>query len=109
VLQLQNQKLHPLRAFHWITRGNAEVLGLADRIGTLANGSDADIVVMNARATPAMALRMQRAQTLSEELFILQMLGDDRAIEETYVAGVPQKRDHAGARPEAVQAALQLA
>ncbi|SFM01049.1 guanine deaminase [Shimia aestuarii] len=109
VLQLQNQKLHPLRAFHWITRGNAEVLGLADRIGTLANGSDADIVVLNARATPAMALRMQRAQTLSEELFILQMLGDDRAIEETYVAGVPQKRDHAGARPEAVQAALQLA
>ena len=27
ILQLQNQKLHPLRAFHWITRGNAEVLG----------------------------------------------------------------------------------
>lgn len=92
VLQLQNQKLHPLAAFDWITRGNAEVLGLSDQIGTLAAGSDADIVVLNARATHAMDLRMQRAETLSEELFILQMLGDDRAIAETYLAGTAQKK-----------------
>ncbi|SFL18711.1 guanine deaminase [Shimia haliotis] len=91
VLQLQNQKLHPLQAFHWITRGNAEVLGLADRIGTLEVGTDADIVVLNSRATPAMDLRMQCAETLSEELFVLQMLGDDRAIAETYVAGKAMK------------------
>lgn len=88
VLQLRGQKLHPLRAFHWITRGNAVALGLQDQIGTLAPGSEADIVVLNARATDAMALRMDRASTLSEELFILQMMGDDRAIERTYVAGV---------------------
>lgn len=91
VLQLQNQKMHPLRAFHWITRGNAEILGLADRIGTLAPGSDADIVVLDSHATHAMDLRMQRAESLSEELFILQMLGDDRAVEETYVAGQAMK------------------
>lgn len=89
VLQLQRQKMHPLRAFHWITRGNAEALGMVDRIGTLAPGSDADIVVLNARATPAMALRMQRARTLSEELFILQIMGDDRAIGAVYIAGQP--------------------
>ncbi|WP_380057952.1 guanine deaminase [Falsihalocynthiibacter sp. SS001] len=92
ILQLQNQKLHPLAAFHWITRGNAEALGLTDRIGTLEAGSDADIVVLDARATPAMDLRMQRAETLSEELFILQMLGDDRTIDEVYVAGKSVKR-----------------
>lgn len=91
VLQLQNQKLHPLRAFDWITRGNAEALGLVDRIGTLAAGSDADIVVLNARATPAMDLRMKRVESLSEELFILQILGDDRAIDAVYVAGEAQK------------------
>ena len=91
VLQLQNQPLHPLRAFHWITRGNALALGLADRIGTLAAGTEADIVVLDARATPAMDLRMQRAETLSQELFVLQMLGDDRAIAQTYVAGQPVK------------------
>ncbi len=91
ILQLQNQKLHPLRAFHWITRGNAQALGLEDKIGTLEAGTEADIVVLDARATPAMNLRMQRAETLSEELFVLQMLGDDRAIAQTYVAGKPMK------------------
>lgn len=91
ILQLQGQKLHPLRAFHWITRGNAEALGLSDQIGTLAPGSAADIVVLNARATHAMDLRMQRAETLSEELFILQVLGDDRAVDQVYVAGQKMK------------------
>ncbi len=89
VLQLRGQALHPLRAFDWITRGNACVLGLEDRIGTLDPGSEADIVVLDARATPAMALRMERARTLAEELFVLQVMGDDRAIAEVYVAGVP--------------------
>lgn len=93
ILQLRGQKLHPLSAFHWATRGNAIALGMQDRIGTLAPGSDADFVVLNAHATPAMALRMQRAQTLAEELFILQILGDDRAIAQTYVAGKPMKAE----------------
>lgn len=91
VLQLQDQSLHALRAFDWITRGNAEVLGLADKIGTLDVGSEADVVVLNARATPAMTLRMERVETLADELFLLQMLGDDRAIVQTYVAGAAQK------------------
>ncbi|WP_199259749.1 guanine deaminase [Paracoccus binzhouensis] len=89
ILQLRGQKLHPFAAFHWITRGNALALGMADRIGTLEPGSDADLVVLDSRATPAMALRMDRAETLAEELFILQILGDDRAIAQTYVAGKP--------------------
>jgi guanine deaminase len=91
VLQLGGQSLHPYRAFYWITRGNAVALGLEDRIGTLAPGSEADVVVLDARATPASALRMAAAGSLAEELFVLQMLGDDRAVAETYVAGVPQK------------------
>ena len=91
VLALREQKMHPYRAFHWITRGNAVALGLEDRIGTLDAGSEADIVVLNARATPAMSLRMDAVNTLAEELFVLQMMGDDRAISQTYVAGMPQK------------------
>ncbi|WP_120499186.1 guanine deaminase [Roseovarius sp. EL26] len=92
VLQLQGQSLHPLQAFHWATRGNACVLGLEDKIGTLDAGTEADIVVLNSHSTEAMALRMERAQSLSEELFILQIMGDDRAVEEVYVSGVASKR-----------------
>jgi guanine deaminase len=91
ILQLRGQKLDPLRAFYWITKGNAEALALQSQIGTLEAGSEADIVVLNSASTPAMALRMQKAEKLIEELFILQIMGDDRAIAETYVAGVPQK------------------
>ena len=91
ILQLQDQKLHALRAFHWITRGNAEVLGLADRIGTLDAGTEADVVVLDSGATPAMALRMEPIASLAEELFVLQMMGDDRAVVQTYVAGRAQK------------------
>lgn len=91
VLQLQGQALHPLQAFHWATRGNATVLGLGDRIGSLDPGSEADIVVLNSKATDAMALRMERAETLAEELFVLQIMGDDRAIDEVYVNGAPCK------------------
>ena len=91
VLQLQNQALHPLRAFHWITRGNAVALGLEDRIGTLDAGTEADIVVLNSKATKAMALRSARATDLFQELFILQIMGDDRSIEQCYVGGVGMK------------------
>jgi guanine deaminase len=87
VLALRGQKLDPLKAFWWITRGNAEALGLADAVGTLVPGSEADIVALDSRATPAMALRAETIETLPEELFLLETLGDDRAIAATYVAG----------------------
>lgn len=91
IAQLQRHQLDPLRALWWITRGNAEVLGLVDRIGTLEVGTEADIVVLNSRATPDLALRMAAAEDLKDELFALQIMGDDRAIVETYVAGIARK------------------
>jgi guanine deaminase len=87
VLALRGQKLDPLRAFYWITRGNAAALSLEDKIGTLAPGSEADVVVLDTSATPAMALRMETVRTLAEELFVLETLGDDRAVAAVYVAG----------------------
>jgi guanine deaminase len=37
--------------------------GLVERIGTLEPGSDADIIVLDAGATPAMAIRMETVST----------------------------------------------
>ena len=88
VLQLNNQNMPALQAFHLMTRGNADVLGLTDRIGTLEPGSDADITVLDSSATPAMAHRMETVDgNLAEELFVLMTLGDDRSTRATYVAG----------------------
>ena len=91
VVALQGDKLNPLASFWQVTLGNAQALSLSARIGTLEAGSDADLVVLDARATPAMRLRAERAETLAEELFLLQTLGDDRAVREVYVAGRPAK------------------
>jgi guanine deaminase len=91
VLQLQGERMTPLESFYRMTLGNALALGLEGRIGTLEPGSDADLVVLDASATPAMALKMEVVTSLAEELFLMQTMGDDRAIAETYVAGRPAK------------------
>ncbi len=91
VIALNGEKLNPLAAFWQLTRGNAEALSIADRAGTLDPGSDADITVLDSGATAAMRLRMETVSHLSEELFVLQTLGDDRAVVEVYVAGKPAK------------------
>ena len=87
IQQLLGERLNPLESFHLMTLGNAEALSLQDRIGTLEPGTDADFVVLDAAATPAMRLRMETVKSLAEELFLLQTLGDDRSVVETYVAG----------------------
>lgn len=91
VAQLRGQTLHPFETFYRVTLGSARALSLDDKIGQLAAGFEADFVVLDARATPAMAGRMDVAETLAEELFVLQMLGDERAIKATYIAGDNQK------------------
>ena len=87
VLALRGQKLPALAAFYMMTLGNARAMGLDDRVGSLAAGREADLVVLNTGATAAMEQRMARAQSLAEELFALMMMGDDRAVAATYVMG----------------------
>lgn len=91
IQQLLGERLNPLESYYYMTRGNAESLSLVDRIGTLDTGTEADLIVLNAAATPAMALKMEVTKNLTEELFLLQTMGDDRAVVETYVAGKPMK------------------
>ncbi len=72
----------------WLaTTGAAQALELDDRIGTLAVGSEADFVVLDPNATPLMARRTSRTESLEELLFAFALLGDDRAVFETYAAG----------------------
>jgi guanine deaminase len=92
VLQMGGQSWPALQAFYQMTLGNARALGLQDRIGAIRDGFEADIIVVDSWATPAMAHRMESVEgDIAEELFVLMMMGDDRAISETYVAGWPVK------------------
>ena len=90
--QLNSFIFNPLLAFYMITLGNAIALQLDDKIGTLDIGSEADIIVLNSRATSAMKTRMETVTSLQEELFVLQILGDNRSVSQVYIMGEASKK-----------------
>jgi guanine deaminase len=75
-------------AFYLATRGGARALYLDDRVGSLAPGMEADLIVMDLVSTPAIEFRLRGCESLEEALFVQMTMGDDRAIRETWVAGV---------------------
>ncbi|AKU13062.1 guanine deaminase [Azoarcus sp. CIB] len=87
VLQLNGQSLSAERAFYLATLGGARSLYLDEQIGSFAAGREADFVVLDPAATPLLARRSAACETLAERLFVLMMLGDDRAVAETWVMG----------------------
>lgn len=83
--------LSPQHLWWQHTAGAAQALGLdgtAGRaaVGNLQPGCDADFVVLNPQATPLLARRTARANTLDELLFAMIVLGDDRVVEKTVIA-----------------------
>ncbi|RRV62576.1 guanine deaminase [Stutzerimonas stutzeri] len=92
VMQLQGKKLDPFKSLYLATLGGARALYLDDRIGNLQPGKDADFVVLDYKATPLIDYRLSQATTLQEKLFALMILGDDRAVKETFAAGVSVHR-----------------
>ncbi|SAK40848.1 guanine deaminase [Caballeronia temeraria] len=91
IARLTGHHLTATRMFWLATTGAAQVLELDDKIGTLAPGSEADFVVLDPNSTPLLARRTSRTESLEELLFAFALLGDDRAVFETYAAG---KRVH---------------
>jgi guanine deaminase len=92
VLHLNRQAWPGSHALYQMTLGNARALSLDDRIGSIEVGKEADLVVLDPRATPALAHRLETTDVdLDVELFGLIALGDDRAVRQTYVAGEPLK------------------
>ncbi|MGB9370238.1 MAG: guanine deaminase [Xanthobacteraceae bacterium] len=87
VAHLGGRALSAAEAFYLATLGGARALALDDKIGSIASGREADLIVLDPRATPLLALRNERADSIEDVLFALMMLGDDRAVAATYVAG----------------------
>lgn len=87
--QLSGTAQHPAQLIWLATAGSAQSLRMSARIGTLAPDSDADLVVLDLAATPAIAQRSAMARSIWEALFPTIMMGDDRAVAATWVAGQP--------------------
>ncbi len=89
VAQMRGNPLDPVQALWLATAGAARALTLEDRVGDLAPGLDADVVVLDLAATPLLAERTNRVEDVSDMLAVLATLGDDRSVRVTYAAGMP--------------------
>ena len=87
VQMLAGYKPSAFELFHLATRGNAERLHMAHEAGSLEVGKWADLAVLDPAATPVLASRQEVSQSLEDVLFSLAILGDDRAVRATYIAG----------------------
>jgi guanine deaminase len=88
VLQLQKQDMTALKGLYLATLGSAQALGIDQFVGNFTPGKEADFVVLDFEgATPLMQRRMEFSRSLEERLFGLMILGDDRSVLATYIAG----------------------
>jgi guanine deaminase len=87
VAQLRGQSLHPSQLWWLATQGSARALRCEDRIGNIAPGMEADLVVIDLASTPAIAQSTERANDLWQALFPTIMMGDDRAVADVWVGG----------------------
>jgi len=87
VTQLQQQRIDPIKSLYLATLGGAKALRLDDKIGTLLPGTEADFTVLDLASTPLIKARMANASSITDQLFVLMMLGDDRSIQATYSGG----------------------
>ena len=85
----QGLSLTPQQLWWQHTAGAARALGLEGVVGNLQVGCEADFVVLNPHATPLLARKTARSNSLDELLFALIVLGDDRVIEKTVIASQP--------------------
>ena len=87
VQMLSGYKATATELFHMATRGNAERLHIGHETGSIEAGKFADLAVFDPTATPVLKSRNELSQSLEDVLFALIILGDDRAVRATYVAG----------------------
>ncbi len=95
----ERNKLSAFRAFYLLTRGGAESLYIDDLVGTFDIGKEADFVALDYTAGPPAApwhaaLLLEKGgdgplslETVSDLLFGIMMVSDERAVDQTWVMG----------------------
>ncbi len=87
VARMGGTYLQALRMFYLATLGGARSMQLEGTIGNFVPGAEADFIVLDPQATPLLARRTERTQSMEELLFAIAMLGDDRSVQATYACG----------------------
>ena len=91
-MQTLGYSMSAFETFYKSTLGTAKALKLEDKTGSFLPGREADFIVVNQTATPVQQVRkdyLLRTDkwTIENQLFGLQILGDDRNVTATYLMG----------------------
>ena len=87
IAQLRGVSLHPSQLWWLATQGSARALRAEGKIGNIAKGMEADLVVIDLASTPGIEQATRRSESLWQSVFPTIMMGDDRAIKAVYIAG----------------------
>jgi guanine deaminase len=87
IAQLRNNALHPAQLLWLATMGSAKTLHLEKEIGNLKVGYIADVIAIDLKSTDVITQRADLATDIWEAIFPTIMMGDDRAIAATFMAG----------------------
>lgn len=87
VAQLRGVALHPAQLWWLATVGSARALHAQKKIGNIAPGMEADLVVIDLASTPAIEQATARAETIWQSIFPTIMMGDDRAVKAVWIGG----------------------
>jgi len=87
VAQLRGHALHPAQLWWLATVGSARALQADAKIGNIAVGMEADLVIVNLASTAAIEQATRRAADIWQAIFPTIMMGDDRAIRAVWVNG----------------------
>lgn len=87
VQQLKGNNLSPFQSLYLATLGGAKALDLDHVIGNFTVGKEADFIILDYKATPLIEFRLNHCKDIKEKLFAMEMLGDDRAVKETWIMG----------------------
>ncbi len=85
--QLLGFNIDAMQMLYFATLGGARALDLHSYIGNFESGKEADFVVLDYSATALLERRISLCHSIDERLFVMLMLGDDRAIRSTYSLG----------------------
>ncbi len=93
VCQLRHTRLSPFHGLYMMTQGAACALGLDSSVGNLNPNTDADFILVDPCFNHLTKLRHasgphpMEMEQVKDTLFMLSILGDERAIRATYIAG----------------------
>lgn len=87
VSRMRGRAVDAGKLFYLATLGGARAMKIDGYVGNFLSGKEADFIVLDAARLPLLDRRWRYCRSLTEKLFALAILGDDRAVARTCIMG----------------------